>query len=213
MELKKLILIGGGGHCNACIDVINEIKEYNIQGILEREKSTEIINSVPIIGTDDEIDHLATSGNHFLITVGQLKNNDIRVRIFKKLSDIKAPIATVISNHSYVSESAGIGSGTIVMHYSLINASVVIGNNCIINTKSLVEHDCNIGNHTHISTGAIINGTCNIGSNCFVGSGVVVKNNITITDNVILGAGAIVTKNIEQPGTYIGAPATKISDE
>ena len=36
---KKLILIGGGGHCKACIDVIELENKYKIMGILDSPKN------------------------------------------------------------------------------------------------------------------------------------------------------------------------------
>ena len=35
--MKKLILIGTGGHAKACIDVIKEQKKYKIIGLVEKE--------------------------------------------------------------------------------------------------------------------------------------------------------------------------------
>ena len=35
--MKKIILIGGGGHCKSCIDVIESEKKYTIKGILEKK--------------------------------------------------------------------------------------------------------------------------------------------------------------------------------
>ena len=36
--MKKIILIGGGGHCKSCIDVIEIEKKYKIEGIFEKKK-------------------------------------------------------------------------------------------------------------------------------------------------------------------------------
>ena len=32
---EKLVLIGGGGHCRACIDVIERENKYQIAGIVD----------------------------------------------------------------------------------------------------------------------------------------------------------------------------------
>ena len=36
MRKKDLILVGGGGHCNACLDVLRLLNLYNVVGIIEK---------------------------------------------------------------------------------------------------------------------------------------------------------------------------------
>ena len=36
--MKPIILIGGGGHCISCIDVIEMTKEFSILGIIDSSK-------------------------------------------------------------------------------------------------------------------------------------------------------------------------------
>ena len=36
--MKQIILIGGGGHCKSCIDVIENGNKYKIRGIIDKKK-------------------------------------------------------------------------------------------------------------------------------------------------------------------------------
>ena len=36
--MKKIILIGAGGHAHACIDVIEQCKKYSISGLIVKKK-------------------------------------------------------------------------------------------------------------------------------------------------------------------------------
>jgi hypothetical protein len=36
--MKKIILVGGGGHCKSCIDVIENENKYKIIGIIDKKK-------------------------------------------------------------------------------------------------------------------------------------------------------------------------------
>ncbi len=212
--MKKIILIGGGGHCRSCIDVIKLENKYSIEGILDAEEQIgNMIDGYPILGNDERIDEFVEKGFHFLITVGQIKSVQIRQSLFEKLLQKNASIAVVISPKAHVSTNAKIGIGTIVLHGAIINAGADIGQNAIINSLSLIEHDTKIGNHTHVSTGALINGTCTIGNKSFIGSGVVVANNINIADNVVVGAGSLVRKNIAESGRFAGNPIKMIKSE
>lgn len=208
---KDIILVGGGGHCKSCIDIIETESKYKIKGIIDvLEKLGQDILSYKIIGNDEDIPHLARNGVNFLITVGHIRNPKLRIKLFNLIKEHNGNLPVIRSFIAHVSKYSIIGEGTIIMHQAVVNVSSKIGNNCIINTQSLIEHDVIIGNNNHISTNANINGECIIGNNCLIGSGATVKNGISITDNCIIGAGTVVTKNIKEAGMYVGYPAKKI---
>lgn len=208
--MENLILIGGGGHCKSCIDVIESTNKFNIIGILDNKElvGSEVLG-YPILGTDEEIDKF--SDYNFLITIGQIKNSSIRAIIYKNLKDKGYKLATVISYNARVSKHAVVHEGVVIMHGAVVNANAHISENCIINSLSLIEHDVFIGSHSHISTGAIINGNCRIGSHNFIGSQSVISNQINIKDNIIVGAGSVVISDINESGTYVGNPAKNIT--
>ena len=208
MKKIKLILLGGGGHCNSVIESIEHSGKFIISGILEPPPlKAEFINNYPVIGTDDEIPDLVAKGFSFHVTVVHIKNPAPRRKLFELLKKHMAPIATVIDASAVVSENAVVGEGTVVLRQAFVNSGASIGNNCIINTGSIIEHDARIGNFVHVSTGAIVNGDCVIGDNCFIGSGAILSNNITICADVLIGAGSVVLKSVSEPGIYHGNPA------
>ena len=195
--MKKIILIGGGGHCKSCIDVIEQQGKYQIAGIVDMpEKLHQKILGYEIIATDDDLPRLVNEHENFLITLGQIKTPEKRIRIFQTLKESGAKLPVIISPLAYISKHAKIGDGTIIMHRVLINAGAKIGSNCIINTKALIEHDAIIGDHCHIATGAIINGGVKVGRGTFFGSNAVCKEYIKIGENAVIGCGAKITKNI-----------------
>lgn len=208
---KNIILIGGGGHCKSCIDVIESTNVYNIIGILDRpsELGKKILN-YEVIGNDSDYEKFKQQHCSFLITVGQIKSSNLRSEIFSKLKNINAKIETILASTAIVSKYSKIGIGSIIMHRSIVNAGVEIGENCIINTSSILEHDVTVGNNTHISTNVVVNGECKIGSNVFIGSASCVSNNLKVEDRVLIGAGSLVLKNILHSGTYVGNPMKKI---
>ena len=38
--MKNIILIGAGGHCKSCIDVIESEKKYKIVGLIDKNKNS-----------------------------------------------------------------------------------------------------------------------------------------------------------------------------
>ena len=187
----KIILIGGGGHCRSVIDVIEQEDKYLIIGIVDtKENVGKKVFNYEVIGCDDDLVTLFGTCRNAFITVGHIKSNALRVKIYSTLKEIGFTLPTIISPLAYVSKYSRIGEGTIIMHHALINANVKIGKNCIINSKALIEHDCIIGNHCHISTASVINGGVTVKENTFFGSNATSKQNIEI--NGFIKAGSLV---------------------
>lgn len=212
---EKLILIGGGGHCKSCIDVIQAEGRFDIAGIVEKpgyqiSGDEYPVLGYPVIGTDDQLPELVKEYKNVLITVGQIRTAIVRIKLFEMVSRLGGNFPVIISPNAYVSRTALIGAGTIVMHHVTINTEAVIGVNCILNTGMLVEHESVVGDHCHLSTCSVINGQCQVGSRVFIGSRAILSNNIEITDDTIVSAGSVVMKSISEAGTYIGNPLQKL---
>jgi sugar O-acyltransferase (sialic acid O-acetyltransferase NeuD family) len=205
MSKPKLILIGAGGHAQSCIDVIEHQNCYDVAGLVG---SSEELNSwvlgYQIFATDLELRSLSQQYPWALVTVGQIKTPQIRMRLYKDLVDLGFKLPTIVSPTAYVSPRASLGPGTIVMHGAVINAGAHIGRNCIINSCALIEHGVNIGDHTHISTGAILNGDSLIGSGSYVGSAAVIREGIKVGDGCLIGMGLSVRHNLLNGVHFLG---------
>ena len=211
MTKPNIILIGGGGHCKSCIDVIEQENKFTIAGIIDvKEKIGESILGYPIIGSDDDLSEIAEKHDNFLITLGQIKSSTLRTILYQQVKALNKKLPIIISPNAYVSKHTTIGKGTIIMHHALVNSNSSIGENCIINTKALIEHDVSIGNHNHISTATTINGDVKIGNSNTIGSHTTIIQNTTLGNNILIGAGSLVLKNITTEGTYVGIPTKQI---
>ena len=202
MKKKDLILVGGGGHCNACLDILGLLNLYNVVGVSEKNNcKLEKLHDVSVF-KDQEIVELSKTYRNFLVTIGKIGESKIRKTKYNELSRLDIELVSLISPTAYVSTSAEIAKGVNVMHQALININAKIGENTIINSQSLVEHDSSIGSHCHISTGVKINGGVKVGNNTFIGSGTVVHEGITIGNDVIVGAGSIINRDIPNDTKY-----------
>ena len=193
MGKKRILLIGGGGHCRSVIDVIEQSIEFEIGGIIDlQNKVGEYILGYPILGTDDELPLFHKDFDAFHITLGQIGLPEKRSMLFTWLKEKGFYFPFIISPLAYVSKHAFIGEGTVIMHHAIVNAGAHIGKNCILNTKSLIEHDAVVGDHCHIATGVIINGGVVVGGNSFIGSGAVSKQYCTIPFGSFVKANSII---------------------
>jgi sugar O-acyltransferase (sialic acid O-acetyltransferase NeuD family) len=201
--MKPILLLGGGGHCRSCIDVIEEEGTYRVAGVVERPGGSRTpVLGYPVLGEDEHLpgllDHFPTA----LVTVGQVRTAELRKQLFSELKKSGADLATVVSPRAHVSRHAIVGEGTIVMHGAIVNAAASVGVNCILNSSSLVEHDAVVESHCHIATGARVNGGVLIGSGSFVGSGAVVYEGVCVGADCVIAAGGVVDTDLPT-GTHL----------
>jgi len=214
MTKKKIVLIGGGGHCKVVISIIKKLDNFEIAGIVDIYKSESFISGIKITGTDDDLKDIYKSGIHnALITVGSIKDNTKRYRLFNMAREIGYNFPVIISPEAIVDESVKIGEGTVIMPGCIVNIDSSIEKNCIINTGSIIEHDCKIGDHCHIAPGVHISGKANIGELSFLGIGAILIQGITIGKNVTIGAGSVVIKDIPDNVIALGNPAKIIKSK
>ena len=197
--MTPILLIGGGGHCRSCIDVIEAEGKYKIAGIVNKPGvNTDPILGYEVLGDDGDLPKLFKKYTIALITVGQIKSADLRLKLFLQVQRLGFVLPTIISPRAYVSKNASLGIGTIVMHDALVNTGAKIGNNCILNTKSLVEHDAIVEDHCHISTSSVINGGTIIREKTFIGSNTITKEYITVGKNSVIGCGLRVVIDVQE---------------
>jgi sugar O-acyltransferase (sialic acid O-acetyltransferase NeuD family) len=195
--MSDLLLIGGGGHCRSCIDVIEAEGQYRIRGIVQPvSDETDGIFGYPVLGSDADLPFLLQETPQALVTVGQIRSPEIRIRLFELLKKLGGKLPRIVSPFAYCSKYAEMNEGTVVMHGAIVNAGANIGANCIINNQALIEHDAIVADHCHVSTGARVNGGVTIGRGSFIGSGAILKEGIVIGENVIIAAGQIVLRDV-----------------
>ena len=208
---KDIILVGGGGHCKACIDVIEAEGTFRVAGIIDiRQKLHQKVLGYEVVACDEDIPSLVKRYKYFLITIGQVKSARQRKEKFELIKRLGGMLPCIIAPSAHVAKSAVIDEGTIVMHQACVNAQARIGANCIVNTAALIEHEAVIGSHCHVSTGSVVNGQCSVGNEVFIGSRSVVANNLSIEGRTIIGAGSVVIHSIDRQGTYVGNPVKRM---
>ena len=58
--MKKIILIGGGGHCKSVIDVIEQENKFQIAGIVDKHDLLDSkILGYQVIGNDSDLEKLS----------------------------------------------------------------------------------------------------------------------------------------------------------
>jgi len=203
MYKDKLIIIGAGGHANACIDVIEQTNLFEIVGLVGAlEELHSIRFGYKVLGTNSDLLEFSKIYKKAVIGVGQIHTSQPRFFLYQELVDLNFQLPIVVATIAHVSRHAVLGAGTIVMNGAVVNAGAKVGENCIINTGAILEHDVTVGSHTHISTGAIVNGDVKIGDCCFIGSGCIIRNGVSIGNNCLVRMGSVIKSDIESGITF-----------
>ena len=81
MDEKRLLLIGGGGHCKSVLDALNQQNAYSKIGIVDNSIEEKLLTCV--VGTDDDLPELYKNGwTDAFVTVGSIGVNNTRQRLY-----------------------------------------------------------------------------------------------------------------------------------
>lgn len=203
---RKIVLMGGGGHCKSVLDTLLQSNDYDDVVITDNNipKGTKIFGC-NVVGNDDILSELLKNGYEYaFVTIGSIKSTALRRMLFAKACELGFNIPNIIDKSAVVSEYAELGGGVFIGKNAVINAEAVIENCAIINTGAIVEHECRVGEFTHISVGAKLCGNVIIDSDCFVGAGSTVIQGIKIGSQAVIGAGSTVIRDIESSTVNVG---------
>ncbi len=207
--LKKLVLIGGGGHCKSVLDAALRMNEYEEIVITDPiiEPGMQVLGC-SVVGSDDFLIQLHQNGfDYAFITVGNVSIEPLREKLANKVESLGFKFPVIQDPSAIVADSAAIAEGTFIGKNVVINADANIGRHCIINTGAILEHECTVGDFVHVSVGAILCGEVEIGNNCMIGAGSTVIQCTKIGNHTIVGAGAVVNKNLPDQCKAAGVPA------
>lgn len=201
--MKKVILVGGGGHALSLIECIENLAE--IAGYSDVAPCTQI--PIPYLGTDDDVlAHFSPKEyqiHHTLVYTTEV-NLRLRTNLIQKYMAYEGHTFTAPT--SIITHNCKIGEGCAIMHRAVVNHATM-GRHCIVNTGAVIEHGVTLGNNVFIGPSAVICGDVTIGDNVLIGAGSIIRDGIKICAGATIGMGAVVTQDIDHSGVYMGIPA------
>jgi acetyltransferase EpsM len=201
--MKKVILIGNGGHSRVIQEMLRRSDEYKLIGILDQSVKTSYEEESVFHDTTDNLSRYKDEA-YFVVAIG---DNKVRRKIVIDNNLEDGDFINIVDHSAIIASDVSIGVGTVVMPGAVINSGTKIGNHSIINTRSVVEHDNIIEDFVHISPNATLAGTVRVRNFSQIGAGAVVIPNRTIYENVSVGAGAVVVEDAERNTVIVGVPA------
>lgn len=210
--MKKVILLGGGGHAKCVIDAMKLGRAYAPAGVLDLpERKGDTVLGVKITGSDADLPALFRRGLRLaFVTLGSTGDPARRIALWELAEKAGFDFPAILHPAAMVSPHARLGKGVYVGPGAIVNAGAAVGDGCIVNSGAIVEHDCRLGNFVHLAPGAVLSAGVTVGDRSHIGTGTCTAHYLNIGEDTVVGAGSVVVKNLPARAVCVGSPAKKI---
>jgi sugar O-acyltransferase (sialic acid O-acetyltransferase NeuD family) len=167
--MKRLIIIGAGGHGRSVAEAIQLSEEFEITGFLDDSwpRNTHA-GLYPIFGNTIAMHQYRNIADWAIVAIG---NNKLRADLLGKLIEAGFQLATVKHPAAIISPSAIIGEGTTIMAGAIIGTESILGKGVIVNSGATVDHDCEVANFGHLGVNTCMAGSSNLGEGAWLHAG------------------------------------------
>lgn len=197
--MKKVILIGAGGHAAELLDYIAYINntskqpKFEVVGLIDdaKENYKHYQYSYKYLGTIQA--HTIDKNMFYLVALADPEIKKSIVETYKskgaRFTGLKHPTALI-------SPSATIGDGVVISHNVSIGPKVVLGHFNVLNSRCTIGHDSIIGSYNFISPQVAIGGNTKIGNENLLGTNSCMIPKVSLGNNNKVAAGMVVDKPI-----------------
>lgn len=204
--MKKIIIVGSGGHAAELRDYINHnnnarVKDQiEVYGFIDDDEKTyhHYGFSEPFLGSIQN--HKVNSEVYYLMGIANL---DYRKKIIVDLEQQGAKFIGLIHPTAIISPSANIHPTTVVSHNASVGAKASIGKFNMLNSRCTIGHDSIIGDYNFISPQVAISGNTTIGDENLIGTNACTIPGINIGHKNKIAAGMILYKPVENNSTVL----------
>jgi len=202
--MKKIVLIGGGGHAIVVAQVAERAGRI-VEAFLDDDSEAPLAKgkrSLERIGGLRDFARVSNAPIH--LAVGNL---EVRRELLEMLDQSGLEQVTILDPAGVVIGDASVGAGSFIAAGAIVQARARIAGSCIINTGAIIEHECTLEENVHVAPGAVLAGRVRVGRDTLIGLGARVLPGIAIGRGCIVGGGAVVTCDVEDGARVVGVPA------
>jgi sugar O-acyltransferase (sialic acid O-acetyltransferase NeuD family) len=206
--MRRLFLLGGGGHAKVVIDAARAAGDYDVVGTFDDDPARQggDVLGVPIVGPICEESLAQHDVRLAVIAIG---NNRVRQRLARRF-DHSVQWATIVHPRAIVATSATLGRGSVAFAGAIVQPAAEIGAHVILNTACSVDHDCRVGNFAHLAPGSHVAGDVRLGDGSLIGIGAAILPGRTVGTWATVGAGAVVVHDVPDGVIAKGVPARHV---
>ncbi|CAN7327473.1 acetyltransferase [Variovorax paradoxus] len=190
--MKRLLIIGGGGHGRSVAEAVllskqGEGQRFELTAFLDdAAQPHQHVWDWPVWGTTALLPECKERVDAVVVAVG---NNALREALHQRVHAAGLALASVIHPAAVVSPRASIGAGSVIMAGAIVGTEARLGEGVIVNCGAVVDHDCVIEDFAHLGGNACMAGGANLGRGAWMQGGASLGYGVGLPARSVLRAG------------------------
>lgn len=185
--MKRLIIIGAGGHARSVADIVLEQGQYALVGFLDDAyPDLKSVWDIPLLGRIDAVVSLRGLAQCAFVAIG---NNRVREDLFKITLEAGFDLPSIVHGRAVVSSRAVLGRGGAVMAGAVVGTEASLGDGVIVNAGAVVDHHAKVDDFGHLGVGAVMAGGSRLGSGAWMQAGSAIGYGVEVPAGRVLAPG------------------------
>jgi sugar O-acyltransferase (sialic acid O-acetyltransferase NeuD family) len=187
MTIKKLLIIGAGGHGRAVAEAATLSRIYEVVGFVD-DNLPKVTKQgiIPLLGNFADLNRLSPSFDEIIVAIG---NNLIRETLLTNAMQLGFAPATVIHPSAIISPTAVIADGCTIMAGAIIGTEAELGLGAIVNCGAIVDHHAIVYDFAHLGVNSCMAGGSAIGRAAWMQAGASLGYGVSVPEGLVLAPG------------------------
>ena len=187
--MKRLLIVGAGGHGRCCLDIAREHNTYHEISFLDDNAAGKCINDALVIGRIESLSEYTAEYQDVFVAIG---NNALRKALIAEAEALGYNMVSLISLQAVVSDFARIGKGSVIFPGTVVEANANLGEGCIVAANATINHDAIIHEYSLVNSNTVIRPNTDIGELSSIGSRCVITFGKTVEAGSVVSDGQVV---------------------
>ena len=190
--MRRLIIIGGGGHARSVAEAALLSGAFEVAGFLDDAfpKMAKVWD-FPVLGTTVDIEKYRVFAEVGVVAIG---NNELREVLCGQLRTAGFELTTVIHPRAIVSPTAAVDAGCMIMAGAIIGTEAQLGSGVVVNCGAVVDHHCRVEDFGHLGVHAAMAGSSVLGRGAWMQARSALGYGVRIDAGVVLAPGEVVSQ-------------------